>query len=262
VTLVEVAADLRVRDGAASRLLSVTDWQAAATGAATQETLVAVLAELGQKLEPADVAALATAARQDAAQTVLSALLAALQGTLAVSGTVAVSNAPASPETGLAKDATLTARLPAALDADGGVKAHVQNFPATQPISGTVMVENPTANPETGLAKVTDIQAVRDRLPAALESDGALKVADVFTGGEALPDQTGDGTVKTFTFASPVDLVWVRSAVAARADPFGGTPTATTGIPCAADEPNPMSVRASSVKVFAASGTVSVWGYR
>lgn len=85
-----------------------------------------------------------------------------------VSGTVTVSNPTANPETGLAKDATLTARLPSTLDADGGLKTHVQNFPATQtvsgsvsvsnfpatqPVSGTVTVSNPTANPETGLAK-------------------------------------------------------------------------------------------------------------
>jgi hypothetical protein len=55
-----------------------------------------------------------------------------------VSGTVAVSNPTANPETGLAKDVTLTTRLPAALNADGGLPTHVQNFPATQPVSGTV----------------------------------------------------------------------------------------------------------------------------
>jgi hypothetical protein len=49
-----------------------------------------------------------------------------------VSGTVAISNPTANPETGLAKDVTLTTRLPAALNADGGLPTHVQNFPATQ----------------------------------------------------------------------------------------------------------------------------------
>lgn len=43
---------------------------------ATQTTLAAVLTELGQKLEPADLAALATAAKQDAAKTVLDAIAA------------------------------------------------------------------------------------------------------------------------------------------------------------------------------------------
>jgi hypothetical protein len=52
-----------------------------------------------------------------------------------VSGTVAISNPTTNPETGLAKDATLTTRLPPALNADGGLPTHVQNFPATQPVS-------------------------------------------------------------------------------------------------------------------------------
>ena len=117
------------------------------------------------------------------------------------------------------------------------------------------------ATAATGAASQATLAAVLAALPATLDG-GALNVADVFTGGEALPDQTGDGTVKTFTFAAPVDLVWVRSAVAARADPFGSVPTTTLGIPCAADEPNPLTIRTSSVKVIAASGTISVWGYR
>ncbi len=50
--------------------------------------------------------------------------------TVVDSGTVTVSNPTANPETGLAKDATF------AKDADGGIKTHVQNFPATQPVSG------------------------------------------------------------------------------------------------------------------------------
>jgi hypothetical protein len=45
-------------------------------------------------------------------------------------------------------------RLPAALDADGGIKTHVQNLPATQPVSST-------------------------QLPAALGNNGGLKVAIV-----------------------------------------------------------------------------------
>jgi len=124
-------------------------------------------------------------------------------------------------------------------------------------------VSNTSLPLPSGASTDTTLAEVRDRLPTALDTDGSMKVADVFTGGEALADQTGDGTVKTFTFASPVDLVWVRCvAVAGRCDPFGGTPSASQGIYCAADEPNPMTIRTSSVKVFAASGQISVWGYR
>jgi hypothetical protein len=66
-----------------------------------------------------------------------SVAVANFPATQPVSGTVAISNPTANPETGLAKDVTLTTRLPAALNADGGLPTHVQNFPATQPVSGT-----------------------------------------------------------------------------------------------------------------------------
>lgn len=87
---------------------------------------------------------------------------------------------------------------------------------------------------------------------------------DDFTDGEALDDQIGSGGVLTFTFTSPVNLVWVRSVGGvARCDPFGGAPSATRGVYCADDEPAPITVNAESVAVFAPAGaTVSVWGFR
>lgn len=90
------------------------------------------------------------------------------------------------------------------------------------------------------------------------------RVTDKFTGGEVLADLTGAGAVLTFTFASAVQLVWVFSAGAdSRADPFGGTPSATLGIPCDTDTPMPLTVETSSVKVYAPTGaTVTVWGFR
>lgn len=167
--MVDVNADLFVAEGAGERQLNVDDLKTAATGAATQTTLAAVLAELVQKLEPSDLAALATAAKQD----------------------------------------TLIGRLPSALDGD------------------------------------------------------ALAVSDVFTGDEYLTDQTGDGTVKTFTFTSAVDLIIVRSiAVVARATCDGTAPTNSKGIYCAIDEPTYITRRTSTVKVLAASGTLAVWGFR
>lgn len=175
--------------------------------------------------------------------------LAALESvTAAVTGTVAL-------------DAPTLAALESVTAAVTGTVS-VSNLPATQPVSGTVTVSNPTVNPETGLAKDATLTQTRDRLPAALDG-GALPVADVFTGGEALADQAGDGTVKTFTFSSPVDLVWVRCVGGAgRADPFGGTPTLSLGIYCAEDEPNPMTVRTSVVKAISPAGTIVLWGYR
>jgi hypothetical protein len=75
----QVDATLKVEgaDGT-SRPLSVTDLATAATGAATEATVAAVLTELGQKLESADLAILASAAGQVAAKNVLDAIASAL----------------------------------------------------------------------------------------------------------------------------------------------------------------------------------------
>ncbi len=88
-------------------------------------------------------------------------------------------------------------------------------------------------------------------------------VAEVFNSGATLPDQSGAGGVLTFTFASAMDLIWIRSVGGvSRADPFGGTPTSTQGVYCADSEPQPITVTATTIKVYAPSGaTVSVWGY-
>lgn len=89
-------------------------------------------------------------------------------------------------------------------------------------------------------------------------------VRDTFTGMEALAQQAGASAVLTFTFTSEVDLIWVRS------DGSGSsmatttqTPTSTLGAVCEDGVPTPLTVRTSTVQVWAPSGvTVSVWGFR
>lgn len=104
--------------------------------------------------------------------------------------------------------------------------------------------------------------------PSFVQFPSAQAVRDAYTGGEVLPDQAGAGASLTFTFSSPVQLVYVFARSAAggsisRADPFGGTPAASAGIPCDDGVPQAIPVTTSTVKVFAPSGvTVSVWGYR
>lgn len=93
------------------------------------------------------------------------------------------------------------------------------------------------------------------------------KVHDDYQSGECLADQTGAGAVLTFTFTSPVQLVVVDANGAAtdvaRADPFGGTPTASLGVPCRDEAGAYMPVSTSVVRVFAPVGMiVSVVGYR
>lgn len=92
----------------------------------------------------------------------------------------------------------------------------------------------------------------------------AQPVVDTFLSGEVLADQSGSDTVLTYTFSSPVDLVWVRSDNGtSRADPFGGVPTSTLGIICEDGIPNPMTIRTDEVQIFAPNGSiVNVWGYR
>jgi len=101
-------------------------------------------------------------------------------------------------------------------------------------------------------------------------SQGADSVQsyDHYDSGEVLADQSGSGAVLTFTFTTPVDLVFVQAKSAAgtsqaRVDPFGGTPSASQGIPAEDGAPQPIPFRTGTVKVFAPTGmTVSVWGYR
>jgi hypothetical protein len=121
------------------------------TGLAKEATLAALLTELGQKLEPGQAVAL------DAAT------LAALETISAVvSGTVAVSNFPASqPVTGPLTDAQLRAAA-----------VPVSGFPATQAVSGTVAVSNPTPAP-VATAGVTATAAAGAAVTLTLPAPGA-----------------------------------------------------------------------------------------
>lgn len=90
----------------------------------------------------------------------------------------------------------------------------------------------------------------------------SLDVSDTYTTGQALASQPGDGSVKTFTFAAPMDLIWVRCQDATGfADPFGGTPASGQGIFCEDGIPQPITLRTTTVKVWAPAGTIHVWGY-
>jgi hypothetical protein len=76
-TQVDAVLKVTGEDGT-SRPLSTEDFQTARTGAATEATLGEVLLALGDKLSAADIALLATAAKQDAAKNVLDAISGAL----------------------------------------------------------------------------------------------------------------------------------------------------------------------------------------
>lgn len=89
-------------------------------------------------------------------------------------------------------------------------------------------------------------------------------VSDRIKDGQILADQDGLGDVLTFTFSREMHLIWVRcDGGNGRADPFGGTPTASLGILCENGVPQPINMTATTVRVYAGLGTtVRVWGYR
>lgn len=93
---------------------------------------------------------------------------------------------------------------------------------------------------------------------------GEIETTDRYTGGEALPDQVGADDVLDFAFGAEVDLIWVRlDGGDGRADPFGTVPDQDTGIFCEDGVPNPLTITADAVKVWAPTGAVArVWGYR
>lgn len=150
------------------------------------------------------------------------------------------------------------------VDADGkvAITGTVTGTMSTGTISGTV-----TAN--QGLEAQHE-----NRWPVGI-SDGTdfvgtqanpIKVGDDFSGGEILAQQNGANAVLTFNFSSAVHRVFVESSgvgLTSRADPFGGTPTSTTGIPCRDEDVLEIKVTTTIVRVYAPTGAiVNVWGLR
>jgi len=118
----------------------------------------------------------------------------------------------------------------------------------TAAVTGTVEVSNLPAT-----------QAVSGPLTDAQLRAAKVGVADDFQAGEVLADQTGAGAVLTFTFAAARNLVLIQAVGAgqvARADPFGGTPSATQGIRCDDATPTYLPVTATVVRVHAPAGMV------
>lgn len=234
---------------------------ASGTDSVTVAGTVAVSSLPGTPAQTADVAAVATSLGTDGATppTVpgtgvrgwLRSLYDRLGGTLLVDG-----SAHTQPVSGTFWQATQpvsgTVTVVDSVPLTVGGSVAVSNLPATQPVSGTVAVSNlPATQPVSGTVAIS----------------GTVAATDTFSGGQVLADQTGAGAVLTFTFSAPVQLVWVLdtsgvTAAISRADPFGGVPTATTGIPVLNGTPTPLTVATSSVKVYAPTGTnITVYGY-
>jgi hypothetical protein len=129
-------------------------------------------------------------------------------------------------------------------------------------VQGEVEVKNTTGASlavDTGLIQPT---TPADTQPVSIAD--TVSVRDDFAGGEILPDQTGANDVLTFTFSEQVDSFWVAvvgNEGVVKVHHYGGTPSATSGIPVAAGGVMPFSEPATTVRVFAPTGLiVTVWG--
>ncbi|MFA6125519.1 hypothetical protein [Sphingomonas sp.] len=166
-------------------------------------------------------------------------------------------------------DRTLASRVVAALvgrtNAGDWVGVNVNNqgrlFVTNDSVSATGAAA-PTSATLTGGSDGTNLRAF------ATDASGIQKVRDDYALGEVLADQSGADAVLTFTFSAEVAGFWVAvvgDAGVCKLDHYGGTPSATSGIPVGPDAPSavlPIPEPATAVKVYAPTGTtVTVWGH-
>lgn len=99
---------------------------------------------------------------------------------------------------------------------------------------------------------------------AIAKVEAVLAATQPLVAGEVLPSQNGAGSVLTFTFSQPMHRVVIEAVGSgtARADPFGGTPSSSAGVPLTAQSKT-FDVTATTVRVYApALVAVHVWGMR
>lgn len=143
----------------------------------------------------------------------------------------------------------------------------------TFPITGSV-VGSITSGSLTGTVQVNQQlpASQSNRWPVGI-SDGTqfvgtqsnpIKTSNDFSNGEILSEQTGVDGVLTFSFSGMVQKVIIVSngeSLVCKANPFGGTPSATSGIPCFHQMPVEISIITNIVRVYApSSAIVTVWG--
>lgn len=266
VAATDVHQEVHTLAAADGTLLDPATLATQATLASVLSTLQGVLAALQATLTVGGTVTATPTGTQTVAGTVAldAPTLAALEAvTAAVTGTVALDS------TTLAALEAITVSGTIALDAP--TLAALENVTAAVSgavtVSGTVAVSNfPATQPVSGTVGISGTVPVSGPLTDAQLRAANVRVADKFTAGEVLADRPGANGVLTFTFGAAVDLIWVRvdgGTTNGRIDPFGGTPTAAQGIVAEPGIPVPVTVSGSSVAVWAPAGcTVSVHGYR
>jgi hypothetical protein len=172
------------------------------------------------------------------------------------------------------KDNSDTARF---LNVDGyGSPIIVGKGPdSSVPISGTV-IGTITTGSITGTVQANQGLPVNqaNRWPVGISNGSSFLgtqanpviMADDYANGEVLATQIGANAVITFNFSFPVNYLTVESdgyGLVARADPFGGTPSSTLGVPCRHQTPQSFKIITDVVRVYApTSANITVWGFR
>jgi hypothetical protein len=152
-----------------------------------------------------------------------------------------------------------------------GVQFYVDNV-VRHAVAGTSTAITASLNFPMTLASVNN---------AGLASNAKLYIRNIgmgrfgtppseYTNGETRPSQAGANGVLTFTFASPVDLVWVSDTGATTTnysyvDAFGGTPASGQGavLPNGGSIPVMVTPPSTTVKVWSPVGsTISMYGQR
>lgn len=143
-----------------------------------------------------------------------------------------------------------------------------RNFLKNSP-DDPLYVEQVGTTPAGGLtdaelrASPVDVEVVG---PVAVE--GTVQSQDDYAAGELLDDQTGPG-VLVFTFSQPVVAFWVAVVGLAsdtgvvKVDHYGGTPSASRGIPIPVNQTLPIPEPTTTVRVFVPDNwVVTLWGQR
>lgn len=109
----------------------------------------------------------------------------------------------------------------------------------------------------------------RNGNPTQVSDNTPLPVGDDLKFAEYLTDQFGDGQIKTFTFTSEVQQVWVYIKCPSLSDESRvtvgseNTPTPFVGTVVQSEVSTPLIVNAQVVKVLApADARITIYGYR
>jgi hypothetical protein len=210
--------------------LTVDTELGAAGPLATESTLAALATELGQKVEPADLAPLATGARQDAAKATLDAIAGALAG-----GPFATATGQGDLLAAVARDVTLQAVRDRVGDpagpAAGTLLARIEQLRAL--LSGTLTVDTElsAAGPlatEASLAALTALISggkllVDTELSAVGLSDVLDRTSSVPLVGAAMLIDNGINLRRLASAASIADGVSLQGALAAATWLYNGS---------------------------------------